>query len=230
MGDREQDLVIGRDLPSEAAVCVFEGAAQDADEVFDAERLEDEDAQAREQRADDLEGGILSRRADEQDVSALDEREEGVLLRFVEAVDLVDEEERALARLGADLLRLLHQGAHLLDAGEDGGEGREAHPALCGDETCEGRLAAARRPPQDEALVLAGGDHALEDLALAEQLSLSDVLSDRARSHAVREGRVQRRVGDRRGDALFLSEEVRHLRHLGSCLRRRARARPRRRR
>ena len=50
----------------------------------------------------------------------------------------------------------------------------------------EGRLPAAWRTPEDEALVLACGDHALEDLALTEQVLLSDVLSDRARPHAVR--------------------------------------------
>ena len=46
VGDSAQDVILCRDLPREAAVCVFERAAQDADEVFDAERLEDEDAQA----------------------------------------------------------------------------------------------------------------------------------------------------------------------------------------
>ena len=54
-------------------------------------------AQAREQRAVQLERRVLGRGAHEHDVAGLDERQERVLLRAVEAVDLVHEEQRAAA-------------------------------------------------------------------------------------------------------------------------------------
>ena len=55
------------------------------------------DAQPRQQSAVQLERRVLGRGADEDDVAGLDERQERVLLRPVEAVDLVHEEERAAA-------------------------------------------------------------------------------------------------------------------------------------
>ena len=63
-----------------------------------AQRLEHEDLRARQQRRVHLERRVLGGRADEDDVAGLDARQEGILLRLVEAVDLVDEEDRAAAR------------------------------------------------------------------------------------------------------------------------------------
>ena len=57
------------------------------------ERLQHEHAGAREQRAVDLEAGVLGGGADEGDGAVLGRRQEAVLLRLVEPVDLVDEED-----------------------------------------------------------------------------------------------------------------------------------------
>ncbi len=56
---------------------------------------------ARQQRADQLEGRVLGRRADEDHRAVLDIGQKRILLGAVEAVDLVDEEQRALAHLAA---------------------------------------------------------------------------------------------------------------------------------
>src|SRR5439155_19555622 len=61
---------------------------------------------AREERGDHLEAGVLGGGADQRHRPALNVREQRVLLRLVEAVDLVDEEQRALAVLGKPALRL----------------------------------------------------------------------------------------------------------------------------
>jgi len=60
-------------------------------------RCEDEDLAAREQGAVKLEGRVLGGGADQHDGAVLDIGQEGVLLGAVEAVDLVDEEQGALA-------------------------------------------------------------------------------------------------------------------------------------
>ena len=60
------------------------------------ERLEAEHLAAREERRVHRERRVLGRRADEGDRPVLDVRQERVLLRLVEAVDLVDEDDRAL--------------------------------------------------------------------------------------------------------------------------------------
>ena len=66
-------------------------------DVVVAERLEPPHAQARQERRVDLEVRVLGRRADQRDGAVLDVRQERVLLALVEAVDLVDEQDRAAA-------------------------------------------------------------------------------------------------------------------------------------
>ena len=63
--------------------------------VLVAQRLKDEHAAPRQQGRVDLERRVLGRRADQGDGPVLDGRQEGVLLGLVEAMDLVDEEDRA---------------------------------------------------------------------------------------------------------------------------------------
>ena len=77
------------------------------------------DTAAGEQRRDDLEGRILRGRADQSDGAVLDVGQEGVLLGFVEAVDLIDEEDGAGAEAGG-LFGVDHDLLDLLDAGEHG--------------------------------------------------------------------------------------------------------------
>ena len=80
---------------------------------------------AREQRRVHLERRVLRRRADQDDRAGLDVRQERVLLRLVEAVDLVDEEHRPPAALAARCVGRGDDLADLLDAGRDGAEGDE---------------------------------------------------------------------------------------------------------
>jgi hypothetical protein len=70
----------------------------------------------------------------------------GELLRLVETVDLVDEEDRGFGALpGA-----LDDGAHVLDAGGHRAERLESGPDAFADQPRDGRLAGAGRPPQHE--------------------------------------------------------------------------------
>ena len=71
---------------------------EDADDVRRRRAAQHEHLRAREERRVHLERRVLGRRADQDDVARLDVRQERVLLRLVEAVDLVDEEDRAAAR------------------------------------------------------------------------------------------------------------------------------------
>ena len=82
---------------AQAAVGVRHRPADDRLEIRLGQPLQHVDAAAREQRRDHLERRVLGGRADQGHGAALDVRQERVLLRLVEAVDLVDEEDRALA-------------------------------------------------------------------------------------------------------------------------------------
>ena len=105
-GQRRQRVVRDFDAQrAEAALFVGERAAEEALDLLRRERLELEDAGAGEERRDDLERGVLGGGADEGDRAVLDVRQDDVLLGLVEAVDLVDEEDRALAVLAEALAR-----------------------------------------------------------------------------------------------------------------------------
>src|SRR3546814_15730228 len=83
----------------------------------------------------------LCRRADEYDRSILDIGQEAILLRPIEAVDLVDEEQRPLPRLPPparaveDLAQVGHSGKH-------GGQRLEMQVRLVRQEARDRRLAA----------------------------------------------------------------------------------------
>jgi hypothetical protein len=63
------------------------------------EPLEDQHLRAAEERGIEGKAGIFGRGAHQRDRPAFDKREEAVLLRAIEAVDLVHEEQRALPGL-----------------------------------------------------------------------------------------------------------------------------------
>ena len=64
------------------------------------EREQRVDAAAAEQRGVDFKRGVLRGCADETNGASLDVRQKGVLLGLVEAMDLVDEQDRARAEAG----------------------------------------------------------------------------------------------------------------------------------
>src|SRR6202011_1016820 len=78
---------------------VEEGAIDDRADVAFGERIQNEHAHPREERAIQLEGWIFRSRTDERDSASLDMREKCVLLRFIEAVDLVHEQDRLPSQL-----------------------------------------------------------------------------------------------------------------------------------
>ena len=105
---------------------------------------------ARQQRRDHRERRVLGRRRDEHDPAVLDARQQRVLLRLREAVDLVEEEDRRLAVEVALGQRLLHDLAHVAHAGGDRRELDEPPARRAGDRLRERRLARAGRSPQDD--------------------------------------------------------------------------------
>ena len=131
-GDGQQEaerIVVELDaLASEPALRVGERPLRDERELAVRERLEPEHPCARKERGDNLERGVLGGRADEGDRAVLDVRENRVLLGFVEAVDLVEEEDRAAVVGAANLAGLLDGAAEIGDAGGDGGQGDEVAP------------------------------------------------------------------------------------------------------
>src|SRR4030065_719522 len=86
-----------RASPREAAFGGGHRPPQEDLDLLRREGVQAVDAAAREQGRDDLEGRVLGGGADESDHAVLDVGQDHVLLRLVEAMDLVDEEDGARA-------------------------------------------------------------------------------------------------------------------------------------
>ena len=85
---------------------------------------------ARDERADDRVERVLGRGADQRHEARLDDRQQRVLLRLVEAVDLVDEEDGAPALRAEPLAGAADHGLHVGLARRDRGELLEADCVL----------------------------------------------------------------------------------------------------
>ncbi len=87
-------------LFAEATSFIGERATDDGFDVVDRQRFEFEHAAAADERAGQREEGILRGRADEDHGAIFNVGQEHILLGAVEAMDFVDEQERALTRTG----------------------------------------------------------------------------------------------------------------------------------
>ncbi len=186
-----QGVVVDLDVQlAVAALGIGDSLPRDVEEIFFGQRLELEDAAAADQRLVDLEVGVLGGGADQDHRAVLDPGQQRVLLGLVEAVDLVDEEDGALAELAAALLRGGDGGADVGHAGQHGVDGDEMRPRGVGDDARQGGLAGARRAVEDDRAELVGLDGAAQQPARADDVLLADELVQGARAHARGEGRL----------------------------------------
>ena len=182
--------------PSPRSVSVERALQQGADAGV-GEPLEAEQAGARQQGRVHLEIGVLGRRADQDDRAVLDMRQQGVLLRLVPAVDLIDEQNGLLPVLLAPLPRPLDHLAHIGDAGGDRAVVLEGGPRRAGDDLRQGRFAAAGRPPEDRGGQLVALDGAPQQRARPDDALLPGKLLQRARAHPRRQRRIGIRLRER---------------------------------
>src|SRR4029077_9603074 len=103
--------------------------------------------------------------ADEHDIAGLDARQERILLRFVEAMNLVDEDDRASSGGAAEPFGLRHDVANFLDAGEHGAEGDKPRLGRVRNNPREGGFARARWSPENDRLEQVAFDRLAQRLA-----------------------------------------------------------------
>ena len=140
----------------------------------------------RQQCRDNLEGWIFGRRADQDDVAALDEWQECVLLSFVEAMDFVHEHDRSPS-FAPQSLGLHEHRFDLLDAAQDTAERHELALSRPGDDARQRSLPNAWRPPKNHGSEFVGLDLPAEWLAGTDQMLLADEFFQSARTHAFRQ-------------------------------------------
>ena len=163
---------------------------QHADVVVREDRELDH-ARTRDERGVDLEEGVLGGGAHEHHDAVLHGMEQGILLRAVEAVDLVDEQDRALARGEQAVLGRLDGLAQVLDGARDGRHLDERRMGAVGDDARERGLARARRTVEDdrgERILL---DGAAQPRALPHRGFLADEPVEGLGTHPHRERGVE---------------------------------------
>jgi len=117
-------------------------------------------------------------------VAGFDVREKSVLLGFVEAVNLVNENDGAMAGTRF-VLGDGHDFLNFFDAGQDRAEGNEFGASQPGDQASQSGLPAAGRAPEEHGAKVVAFDLNAERLARAEQFFLADEFVERARAHAL---------------------------------------------
>ena len=170
-------------------------------EVGGSEAAQHDHLRAAQEGCVQLEARVLGRGADEDDGAVFHVGQEAVLLGLVEAVDLVHEEERALA-VGAADAGLLEHAAQVGHAGEDRGDLDEGHVGLVRKQSRDGGLADARRAPEDQRGQAAGGEHRAQRAVGGEDRGLAHDVGEPARPQPIGE----RATAMRRGGSGFRSK------------------------
>ena len=142
------------------------------------------DPAARQKRRVHLEVGVLGGRAHEDHGAVLHRGQQGVLLCLVEAVDLVEEEDRALAARVEPVPCAVDHRPHLGPARVHRGGLLERRPSVHREQPGERGLARARRPVQDHRVRPALLERRPQRRPSAEQVLLADELPERCRPHA----------------------------------------------
>ena len=151
---------------------------------------------ARQKSAVQLKARVLRRGADQDDGAVLDIGQERVLLGFVEAVDLVDEQQRSPPLLTPDA-RLFEHLLQVSDTGKDRGDLLEGQSRFARQQPGYGGLAGPRRPPQDDRRDTACSQHPGDHPIGADEVILSDDVRQLLRAQPIRQraGRVLAEAG-----------------------------------
>ncbi len=182
----EAERLVGRrrGMSAEPALAIGERATQEAEHVVEVERAELEDLAAADERRDEREEGIGRRGGDEADDARLNIRQQHVLLGFVEAVQFVDEENRAVAAGFQFATSVVENITKILHAGRGRVEGTEAPAGVGCDQLGERRLAGSGGTVEDEGADAVGLEHPPQQLPFAEEVLLTGELVESPRPHA----------------------------------------------
>ena len=151
-----------------------------------AEGLQPEEKAARHQRWVYRKERVFGRGADQDHPTVLDRLQQRVLLALVEAMDLVDEEDRAAARWQGCATRL----DCLSNVGDPGADRRKFDDVRAGgrrQDRSQRRFARARRPPEDQRGKLTALSDGPERRAWPDQVLLPHELVQRVGTHPGRQ-------------------------------------------
>src|ERR1700688_2623720 len=171
---------------TEAAFFIDERASKKYNNLIFGQWLQHIDAAAREQGGVDFEGRVFCRRSDQADAAFFDMRQKGVLLRLVEAVNFVDEDDGARAVL-AGAGGVAYYPLDFLDAREHSRKFDKVSLCDAGNNFGESSFACTRRAPEDHRRRIIAFDLHAQRFARSDQMLLPNKFVERARTHAIRQ-------------------------------------------
>ena len=175
-------------------------------QILPIQRLEHHDLHSGQQRSIKLERRIFGRRADQNHRPLFDVGQKPVLLRFVETMYFIGEQnspeasEPSVAGRSEDFLQVCGICVNRADLHE------VEFRMLC-DQPCYGGFSDARRPPQDHRGQRPGCEHQSDRTVLVKNVGLSQNLSESLRAQLVR----KRSQGH--GFGVFAAKIAQHCRH-----------------
>ena len=131
----------------------------------------------------------MSCRADEFHDATLDVGQQHILLRFAEAVNLINEKDRGLAGVLKTVVRRGQDTSHVGHVRFHAAEAFESATGVPGDDLGQRRLPGSRGSEEDHRLHPVGFDRATEQLAGPQDVLLADVLAEGLRAESGGEGR-----------------------------------------
>ena len=164
-------------------VRIFHRPVEERADGIGPQRFETEQSAPADQRRVHFEEGILGRGAHQDDRPVLDAREQGILLRFGEAVDLVQEEHRPTLILLEALLGLHEHFPHVLHTCRGGRQRSERRVRLRGDKPGQGGLPGPGGTPEDHGYRTPCAHHRRKGGTGGKEVRLADDLIQRGRPH-----------------------------------------------
>lgn len=176
----EHVLVGDAPVTSQPALFVSERPLESRGNLIGRQRFESEQMAAADERRDDVKAGIVGCGTDQADETFFNIREEEILLRLVEAMDFVDEQDclgvGTRTRGQEDL-------AEFGDVGLDGVDPDELAAGFAGDDARKAGFAAAGRPIEEKAAEPVSADQLNQKAVGTEEMRLADNFAEVARSH-----------------------------------------------
>ena len=172
-----------------APLRILQGPLQQLVQVLRLQGLQAKQARAAHQRLVHLKEGVFGGGPDQGHGAVLHPGQQRILLGAVEAVHLIDEQQRAQAVLLQALLGRLHRGAQIFHPRQHGVEAAEVGAGGGGDDPRQGGFAHPRRPIHDQVAHPIGADGPAQQSPGAEDLLLPGKVIEAAGAQAIRQGR-----------------------------------------
>ena len=182
IGDHLQHALCQLHPPAAEAARVCQRPAQQLRKLPGRKTVQHKHLAPGQKRRVDLERRVFRGGADEDDASLFHKGQKRILLRFVEAVDLVHEQDGLFAEAAVRLGRL-HHFLDLFDTACHGAEINEICLRPVGDDARKRRFAHARRPPEHHGGHTVAVYELAQHLALAQKMPLARKFLQGSRAH-----------------------------------------------